>query len=83
MKNMFNIVCGKCSSPILDGLATVWLHLTEDGTDADTSHDGNYYWDVDSTFHPGTGRMICTTRFLILPNAPADYRKGAQSYGDL
>lgn len=43
MSNFLDIHCPKCrATDQIDITATVWLRVTEDGTDADQSEDGNH-----------------------------------------
>jgi len=39
-------VCGKSGE--IDVKAPIWVRVTEDGTDADLSHDGTHEWDDNS-----------------------------------
>jgi len=49
MSNFFDIRCPKCrATDQIDIAATVWLRVTEDGTDADQSEDGNHEFGPDS-----------------------------------
>ena len=50
MSNCFDLMCPRCLSSDIDILATVWLRLTEDGTDADLSHNKNHSWSDRSYF---------------------------------
>jgi hypothetical protein len=48
----WGFVCPECEeSDQLDVAATVWVRLTEDGTDADESEDGSHEWGDDSEVH--------------------------------
>jgi phage FluMu protein Com len=43
MSNFLDIRCPKCdATDQIDIAATVWLRVTEDGTDADESKDGHH-----------------------------------------
>lgn len=49
MTNFLDLCCPSCGdSDRLDVLATVWLRLTDDGTDADASHDGDHDYTPES-----------------------------------
>lgn len=61
MSNLFNLSCPKCRSGAhLDILASVWVRLTDDGTDADEAEDGSHFWDAGNLFScdcGATGRV--------------------------
>lgn len=49
MPNAFELRCPEChSSDHIDIAATVWVRVTQDGTDAAQSHDGAHHWNDDS-----------------------------------
>jgi hypothetical protein len=50
MTNTFDLSCPTCHGGDLDIQALVWVRLTEDGTDADASHDGGHHSNRDSWF---------------------------------
>lgn len=46
MANQFGYACPKCGSAnSIDIEANVWVRLTNNGTDADSSRDGSHTWD--------------------------------------
>jgi hypothetical protein len=49
VKTEWEMACPRCGSDEhIDIAATVWVRLTEDGTDADDPADGGHEWDSDS-----------------------------------
>jgi len=49
VKDYHEMVCPSCGSDeSLDVVATVWVRLTPDGSDAALSQDGSHEWDNDS-----------------------------------
>jgi len=49
MTNCFEMRCPKCGGcDEIDVLAQVWIRLCEDGTDADTSENGDHEFGEDS-----------------------------------
>jgi hypothetical protein len=50
MTNVFDLSCPACNGTDIDVQALVWVRLTEDGTDADASHDSSHHWDKDCRF---------------------------------
>jgi hypothetical protein len=49
MTNCFEYRCPTCgNTDQIDISAEVWVRITLDGTDADTSGDGSHLWDHDS-----------------------------------
>ena len=46
MANAFDHVCPQCGgADHIDVAATIWLRLTEDGTDSDAAANGDYEFD--------------------------------------
>ena len=51
MSNAFNFTCPGCgNADQIDIQALVWVRVTEDGTDADHTHDGSHLWDTSSFY---------------------------------
>jgi hypothetical protein len=45
MSNFLDLRCPRCrDQDHIDILALIWVRLTEDGTDADASDDGDHEW---------------------------------------
>jgi hypothetical protein len=54
MSNFLDLRCPCCRDPDhIDILAMIWVRLTEDGTDADESDDGDHEWS-------GQSAAVCT-----------------------
>lgn len=54
MPNLFDFKCPYCGDEnTIDILIDAWVRVTEDGTDADRSHDSSHCWDEGSMFQCG------------------------------
>lgn len=51
MPNAFDFKCPACGNDDqLDILASIWIRLTEDGTDPDAATNGDHEWNEHSAF---------------------------------